>query len=308
MYKLKDWWNLTMGPEPTDDWDGKVLCTESNARMTRRTNITQGFLACYTFTLVTRGWLTMNYNGAEIKIERGDLYIYSPGLAVAVIDSSADYRSICLMVDESTTLESPSVHDMVTLAYQPLVQLSQPKLSLTAEQAAMFEARMHEMIAYQHSNNIFKDKLLRMLYAVFLFDLQNVQEKVITQRHVPQRVEEIFVKFNRLLPRHFIEHRNIAFYADRLCITADYLSRIVKRVSGRTVIDFINQMLMMEASYLLSTTSLSVSQIASQLHFAEPAAFTHFFSRLKGMSPRAYREKNRIRIHPSPISTPKIQH
>lgn len=141
-----------------------------------------------------------------------------------------------------------------------------------------------------HVNNIYKPKLLQMLYAVFLVDMQNVQEKAIAHRQVPQRVEEIFIEFNRLLPRHFIKHRDIAFYADRLCITNDYLSRIVKRVSGRTVVDFINQMLLMEASYLLRTTSLSISQIAEQLHFAEPAAFTHFFTRLKGMSPRDYRK------------------
>ena len=290
MYKLKEWWNLTIGPDPIDDWDGNVLCTESNAQMTQLTNITQGFLACYTFTLVTRGWLKMNYNGDELKIEQGELYIYSPGMAVTIIDISAEYQSICLMVDESTTLESPTVRDMVTLAYQPLVQLSQPKLSLTAEQVAMFESRMQEMIAYQHSSNIYKPKLLQMLYAVFLLDLQNVQDKVITHRHVPQRVEEIFIEFNRLLPRHFIEHRDIAFYAGKLCITNDYLSRIVKRVSGRTVVDLINQMLLMEASYLLRASSLNISEIAERLHFAEPAAFTHFFTRLKGMSPREYRK------------------
>lgn len=290
MYKLKEWWNLTIGPDPIDDWDGNVLCTESNAQMTQLTNITQGFLTCYTFTLVTRGWLKMNYNGEELTIEQGDLYIYSPGMAVTIIDISADYQSICLMVDESTTLESPTVRDMVTLAYQPLVQLSQPKLSLTAEQAAMFESRMQEMIAYQHSSNIYKPKLLQMLYAVFLLDLQNVQDKVITHRHVPQRVEEIFIEFNRLLPRHFIEHRDIAFYAGKLCITNDYLSRIVKRVSGRTVVDLINQMLLMEASYLLRASSLNISEIAERLHFAEPAAFTHFFTRLKGMSPRDFRK------------------
>lgn len=290
MYKLKEWWNLTIGPDPIDDWDGNVLCTESNAQMTQLTNVTQGFLACYTFTLVIRGWLKMNYNGEELTIEQGDLYIYSPGMAVTIIDVSAEYQSICLMVDESTTLESPTVRDMVTLAYQPLVQLSQPKLSLTAEQVAMFESRMQEMIAYQHSSNIYKPKLLQMLYAVFLLDLQNVQDKVIIHRHVPQRVEEIFIEFNRLLPRHFIEHRDIAFYAGKLCITNDYLSRIVKRVSGRTVVDLINQMLLMEASYLLRASSLNISEIAERLHFAEPAAFTHFFTRLKGMSPRDFRK------------------
>lgn len=141
-----------------------------------------------------------------------------------------------------------------------------------------------------HVNNIYKEKLLRMLYAVFLVDMQNVQEKAIAHRQVPQRVEEIFIEFNRLLPRHFIEHRDIAFYAGKLCITNDYLSRIVKRVSGRTVVDLINQMLLMEASYLLRASSLNISEIAERLHFAEPAAFTHFFTRLKGMSPRDYRK------------------
>lgn len=129
-----------------------------------------------------------------------------------------------------------------------------------------------------------------MLYAVFLVDMQNVQEKAIAHRQVPQRVEEIFIEFNRLLPRHFIEHRDIAFYAGKLCITNDYLSRIVKRVSGRTVVDLINQMLLMEASYLLRASSLNISEIAERLHFAEPAAFTHFFTRLKGMSPRDFRK------------------
>lgn len=289
MYTLKEWWHISIGDDPMPDWDGKVLCTESNAGMTRLTNITQGFLACYTFTLVTRGWLTMNYNGSNIRLSKGDLYIYSPGLAVTISDSSADYQSICLMVDEFTTLETPSVRDLVSLAHLPIVQLSTPKLTLNEETAAMFETRMREMIAYQHSNNIYKEKLLRMLYAVFLVDLQNVQEKAIVHRQVPQRVEELFIGFNRLLPQHFIEHRDIGFYADRLCITNDYLSRIVKQVSGHTVVELINQMLLMEACYLLRTTTMSVSQIANRLHFAEPAAFTHFFTRMKGLSPREYR-------------------
>lgn len=289
MYRLKEWWHITFGGEPYDDWDGKVLCTESNACLTRKTNITQGFLACYTFTLVTQGWLTMQYGNGEVKIQQGDLYIYSPGLAVTIIDASADYQSVCLMVDEFTTLESPAVHDMVSLAFLPIVQLSIPKLTLTAEQASLFEGRMREIISYQQSSNVYKDKLLRMLYAVFLVDLQNVLEVSITHRQVPPRVEEIFIGFNRLLPEHFIEHRDIGFYADQLCITNDYLSRIVKRVSGRTVGDFINQMLLMESCYLLRTTSLSISQIAERLHFAEPAAFTHFFTRMKGLSPREYR-------------------
>lgn len=291
MYTIREWWNIAFNSEPYQGWDGKVLCTKSNLEMTQKTNITQGFAACYSFTLVTSGWLHMRYNDRELTIRKNDLYIYSPGLAVTILDGSADYQSICLMVDEFTTLESPAVRDMVSMAYLPLVQLSAPTVRLRPEQARMFEGRMKEMIGYQQSDNVYKEKLLRMLYAVFLVDLQNVLELSIVHPQVSPRVEEIFIGFNRLLPEHFIEHRDIAFYADRLCITNDYLSRIVKRISGRTVGDFINQMLTMEACYLLRTSSMSISQIAYRLRFSEPAAFTRFFIRMKGMPPKEFRSR-----------------
>lgn len=290
MYTLKEWWNISIGEDPVKDWDGKVYCTPGNAEMTMQTNLTQGFLSCYTFTLVTEGWLTMNYNGIEIHLTKGDLYIYSPGLSVTILSISQDYRSYCLMVDEHTTLETPSIRDMVSMAYLPIVQLSEPKLSLPQETAALLESRMREIINYLHSDNTYKQQVLRMLYAIFLLDLQNAQDRIIVHRHVPQRIEEIFIGFNRLLPLHFVEHHDIGFYADRLHITSDYLSRVVKRVTGRTVIDYINQMLLMEASFLLRTSKLSIAQIGQRLNFADAPSFTKFFSRLKGMTPKEYRE------------------
>jgi AraC-like DNA-binding protein len=290
MYTLKEWWNISIGEDPVKDWDGKVYCTPSNAEMTMQTNLTQGFLSCYTFTLVTEGWLTMNYNGIEIHLTKGDLYIYSPGLSVTILSISQDYRSYCLMVDEHTTLETPSIRDMVSMAYLPIVQLSEPKLSLPQETAALLESRMREIINYLHSDNTYKQQVLRMLYAIFLLDLQNAQDRIIVHRHVPQRIEEIFIGFNRLLPLHFVEHHDIGFYADRLHITSDYLSRVVKRVTGRTVLDYLNQMLLMEASFLLRTSKLSIAQIGQRLNFADAPSFTKFFSRLKGMTPKEYRE------------------
>ena len=290
MYTLKEWWNISIGEDPVKDWDGKVYCTPGNAEMTMQTNLTQGFLSCYTFTLVTEGWLTMNYNGIEIHLTKGDLYVYSPGLSVTILSISQDYRSYCLMVDEHTTLETPSIRDMVSMAYLPIVQLSEPKLSLPQETAALLESRMREIINYLHSDNTYKQQVLRMLYAIFLLDLQNAQDRIIVHRHVPQRIEEIFIGFNRLLPLHFVEHHDIGFYADRLHITSDYLSRVVKRVTGRTVIDYINQMLLMEASFLLRTSKLSIAQIGQRLNFADAPSFTKFFSRLKGMTPKEYRE------------------
>jgi AraC-like DNA-binding protein len=171
----------------------------------------------------------------------------------------------------------------------PIVQLHEPKQTLPADAAQHLITKMREIIGYLHSDHIYKDEVLRMLYSIFLLDLENAQQRAIVHRQTPQRVEEIFIGFTRLLPRHFAEHHDIPFYADQLHISPVYLSRVVRQVTGRTVVDYINQMLLMEASFLLQTSPMSITQIADQLHFADTPSFSKFFLRMKGVNPRRYR-------------------
>ena len=291
MYSLQEAWIKMLGQPPYEHWDGRMYCQETDAAITFRANKTQGYMAAYTFTLVIKGWLTIVYSGRELTLLPNDLYIYSPGLEVTILAASEDYQGICLLADEHVTIESPTVHDLVNIAYAPILQLHEPKISLPHEDAQRMEKKMREIIGYLHSDHIYKAKILQMLYAVFLLDVQSAQTKVISQRQVSQRVEEIFFGFIRLLPRHFAEHHDIAFYASALNISTVYLSRVVRQVTGRTVIDYINQHLLMEASYLLRTTSLSISQISDRLHFADFSSFSKFFSRKKGISPKDYRKR-----------------
>ena len=289
MYTLKDGWIAMQGSMPVENWDGKMYCTETDAELTFRTNIIQGFLAAYTFTLVIDGWLSIVYNNRELKLRPGDLYIYSPGMRVLIAAASSDYRAICLMADEHTTIELPSVHDLVHIAYAPIVQLHEPKLSLPPDEVRHMEQRMREIIGYLHSDHLYKKEILRMLYATFLLDMQNAQQHSITSHQIPPRIEEIFIGFIRLLPHHFAQHHDFAFYASALHITPVYLSRVVRQVTGRTVIDYINQMIVMEASFLLRTSPMSITQIAEHLHFADTPSFSKFFLRMKGVNPRRFR-------------------
>lgn len=291
MYSLKEAWIKMNGGVPYEQWDGRMYCIETDANITFRANKTQGFMAAFTFTLVTEGWLTIIYNGKELTLQSNDLYIYSPGMEVTIVAASENYRGICLLADEHVTIELPTVHDLVNIAYAPIVQLHEPKITLPKDEARRLEEKMLEMVDYLHSNHIYKNKILQMLYAVFLLDVQSAQTKVIRQRQVPPRIEELFVGFIRLLPHHFAEHHDIAFYASQLNISVVYLSRIVRLVTGRTVVDYINQHLLIEAAYLLRTSSLSITQIAERLHFADTPSFSKFFLRKKGITPKDYRKQ-----------------
>lgn len=267
-----------------------MYCMDMDAATVFRTNEMQGFITSYAFALVDKGWMTVLYNGQELTVKPNDLYTYSPGLPVTVIDASEDFHSLCLMADEHAAIDVPIIHDLVRIATLPVVQLREPKQTLPVDAARHLTGKMREMIHYLHSDHIYKAEVLRMLYAIFLLDLQNVQDQTIVHRQLSQRVEEIFIGFIRLLPDNFIEHHDIPFYASRLFISPVYLSRVVRQVSGRTVVDHINHMLLMEASFLLRTSKLSIAQISDRLHFSDTPSFSKFFSRMKGISPRAYRE------------------
>lgn len=291
MYSLKEALTIIIGNDlPAEDREGSMYCIEMNAATALRTNETRGFIACYAFLLVDKGCMTILYNGRELTFHPNDLYTYSPGLPVTVIAASEDFHCLCLMADEHAAIDMPVVHDLVHIATLPVVQLREPKQTLPADATRHLAEKMCEITHYQHSDHIYKAEVLRLLYAVFLLDLQNVQDRTIVQRQLSQRAEDIFIGFIRLLPDHFIEHHDIPFYASRLCISPVYLSRVVRQVSGRTVIDHINHMLLMEASFLLRTSELSIAQISDRLHFSDAPSFSKFFSRMKGLSPRAYRE------------------
>ena len=291
MYTLNEYLPILIGDNlPEKGWDDGMYCFETDAVTILRTNLTQGYVSSLAFMLVDKGWMTIHYNGKELTLHPNDLCTYSPCLPINVIATSDDFHGYCLMVDEHISIEAPSVHDLVHIAYLPIVQFHEPKQTLTSEAAQHMLMKMREIISYLHSTHIYKGEVLRMLYSIFILDLQNAQNRAIVHRQTPQRVEEIFIDFIRLLPTHFAEHHDIGFYADQLHISPVYLSRVVRQVTGRTVIDYINQMLLTEASFLLRMSPMSITQIADHLHFADTPSFSKFFSRLNGMSPKEYRK------------------
>ncbi len=293
MYTLEETWYLNYQHEPTSNWDGKIICIALDADISFKSNETEGHSLHYSFTIVTQGWLTFVYNGQEITIRPNDLYIYSPGLPITILSASSNYQSLCILIDEQTALEIPTVRHLVSIVYQPLALLKGPVVPLSPAIAAKLTDRMHEMIGYFNANHIYKSQILQQLFSVFILDVQNTLEIASAQQQPPQRMEEIFIVFLRLLPEFFIEHHDIAFYAERMHISTSYLSRIVKQLTGRTVVDYINQMLVIEAAFLLTTTSLTISQIADRLHFADIASFSKFFLRMKGMNPKVFRKRKK---------------
>ena len=128
-----------------------------------------------------------------------------------------------------------------------------------------------------------------MLYSIFVDDLICIQAFEKVRLDISSRTEDIFISFYSLLQENFITQHGITFYADRLHITENYLSRIVKKITGKTVVDCIDEMLAIEATWLIKTTDLTVAQIADRLNFASSPSFVRFYKRMRGCTPLSLR-------------------
>lgn len=104
----------------------------------------------------------------------------------------------------------------------------------------------------------------------------------------PSRQEELFRRFITLVNEHCKTQRTTTFYADRLCLSPRYLSSVIRNVSGRTVVEWVNQAVILEAKVLLKHSDLLTYQIADELHFPNPSFFSKFFKRMTGMTPQEY--------------------
>ena len=96
--------------------------------------------------------------------------------------------------------------------------------------------------------------------------------------------------------RHFLEvlgserlPRTVTAYADCLCVTPNYLSAVVRKESGRSVMDWLNAHCILRAQVLLRHTEQPIYDIAERLGFQSATFFSRFFRRETGITPKAYR-------------------
>ena len=104
------------------------------------------------------------------------------------------------------------------------------------------------------------------------------------------RQEQLTQDFFTLLLEHHERQHGVAFYADRLCISAKYLSSVVKSVTGYAPHTWINEAVVMQAKRKIRTTDRSIQQIAESLHFATSTSFVRFFRQHTGCTPLDYRK------------------
>jgi YesN/AraC family two-component response regulator len=83
---------------------------------------------------------------------------------------------------------------------------------------------------------------------------------------------------------------SLSFLADKVNLSHNYLSDLLKKETGRSAKDHVNDFIVNKAKNLLLSTGDSVSQIAYDLGFNYPHYFSRLFKSKTGLTPQKYRE------------------
>ena len=132
--------------------------------------------------------------------------------------------------------------------------------------------------------------IIRSLIYIVLNEIDDVHQSQSPSQSPPEdKGTPILSQFKALLAEHFIEERQVSFYADKMYLTPKYFSTIIKEISGKTAGTWINEMLLLESRVRLQNKDKSIAQIADDLNFSDPSHFGKFFKKQVGISPLEYR-------------------
>lgn len=146
---------------------------------------------------------------------------------------------------------------------------------------------------YADCSNPHRQNILTDLLHAFTLDCYNKWKHQYGDRSLQEErspAETICAKFYNLIFDHFMEHRNTAFYADKLCITPNYLAMVTRSICHETPKQMIDRQVILDMKYLLRNTTMTAEQIALYLHFPDTSYMCRFFRKQTGISLSEYRK------------------
>ena len=90
---------------------------------------------------------------------------------------------------------------------------------------------------------------------------------------------------------HSEQKFSLSEIAGALFVNSNYLARVFKRETGRTLLWYHNAVRCENAKKTLLETNLSVAEIGSAVGYISPAHFSHQFRKITGLSPSEWRMK-----------------
>lgn len=242
----------------------------------------------------TEGETSLTSNLQEFRLKKNSLFIFNPKDILQVQSNDRFKAHLIVITPDFLKRINIDTKRMMPLFLQfgslPCMELTHAESQSLRSFISMVEQEL------KGSETDFSSEIIGGLIAATIYKVGDILTHYLTEHPevdspMHNRAEEYFKQFTELLGEHYKHERSVGFYARQLCITPKYLTTLIKRISGKSVSEWIDSYVILEAKTLLKYSNMSVQEIAYYLNFPNQSFFGSYFKRNAGMSPSQYKAK-----------------
>lgn len=236
--------------------------------------------------IITNGRARVLINLIEYIFRPNYISLIAPGSIIQIIETSQDFDAH-MMAIEHNFLPVSGKEEFFAHFLQRKKNLLLPLTTTEQVQIENFITVMWDVL----QEPVFRKEVIQHLLAGLLYNIEYIAKNKGQSESSPlTHQNDIFQRFISLVNTYSKTERNVSFYADKLCLTPRYLNTVIRQASQQTVMDWINQSIILEAKVLLKHSNRLVYQISDELNFPNPSFFSKFFKRMTGMTPQEYQK------------------
>lgn len=247
----------------------------------------------YLVFFVEKGSGVHNVDFTQYTVDDNQVYFIRPG----------QVHNWALDVDTSgfQLMLSPEIVAIFSnLSPFPFFEQSVPScLSLNKKEFLEFRNHLHEIELILPDNDLLTKEIVLLRLHLLLKLLQKDYLQQFPDHASSTKPEKMIKRFTALIDDHFNEESSVNFYADKLSITPNYLNILSQKYLKTPASDVIKERTILEAKRLLTSTDLSIKEIAYQLGFNDNGYFSKVFKKYAGKTPGDFKESYNF-YHPYP--------
>lgn len=243
-----------------------------------------------THLLCLGGSCRYRFNEQEFEMHAGDLSIIRKRKLIDKIRPSNDFRCKIIyakpgFIERCTPQSNYGMKGALALFLNPIIHLSPEQQMVCQRDFDLLEQRLART-----AHRFYTETLINAMQAAIL-DFFDFHASIYGENDISTQNASLMNRFLKMLDEGtYREHREVTYYADRLCVTSKYLSEVSKKVSGNAANYWINRYTILDIARLLRDKSLTFVQISDLFGFSSPAYFSRYVQQNLGVRPSDYRE------------------
>lgn len=242
---------------------------------------------------IRSGTIDFKINGTDYQAHGGDIIVVNPGDITERLSPHKSCNGYLVACSVNRTIELVRELDFYrliqTLRSTRVVRLPKTHFDNILSIISVIE----RILINNEHHNLDSLACLHLTEAITCELYNGISQLTEPQEITALRPETIYRGFMELLAKSAIHERNVKWYADRLCISPKYLSRVCNTCSSRSASDWIREYVMYDIRSYLKNSSMSIKEVAHRLGFSSPTFFGKSVRRWFGMSPSELRAQLR---------------